>query len=137
MPDDPTRGFHAVMPFTATLGVEPLSVDAAEVRARVAWDPSRCTAGGILHGGVLMSLADSCGAYCAYLNLPAGAAGTATIESKTNFLRGAAAGGGGVTAVARPLHVGRQTIVVETEMRDDDGRLVAKTTQTQAVLTPR
>jgi acyl-coenzyme A thioesterase PaaI-like protein len=30
--------------------------------------------------------------------------------------------------------VGSRTIVIETELADDDGRLVAKTTQTQAVL---
>jgi uncharacterized protein (TIGR00369 family) len=102
------------------------------VRARVAWDPSRCTAGGVLHGGVLMGLADSVGALCAFLNLPDGAAATTTIESKTNFLR--ALREGYVEAVARPLHAGRTTIVVDTELRDPAGRLVARTTQTQAVI---
>jgi len=133
--DDATRNFHRAMPFAEVLGIEVVTLGAAEVKARVAWDASRCTAGGILHGGVLMALADSCGGYCAFLNLPEGAGGTATIESKTNFLRGV--GSGGVTATSTPLHTGRQTVVVETELRDDDGRLVAKTTQTQAVLAGR
>ena len=119
------------MPFSALVGMEPLAAAPDEVRARVAWDPSRCTAGGVLHGGVLMTLADTAGAWCAFLNLPPGAS-TTTIESKTNFLRGVRAGS--VEAVARPLHVGRSFVVVDTELRDDDGKLVARVTQTQAVL---
>ena len=79
-------------------------------------------------------LADSIGAYCAVLNLPEGA-GTSTIESKTNFLR--AVRSGYVEARARPLHVGRTTIVVDTELYDDQDRLVGRVTQTQAVLAPR
>jgi len=78
-----------------------------------------------------MSLADSTGAICAFLNLPDGSM-TSTIESRTNLLR--AVRQGQVEAVARPLHVGRTVIVVETELRDADGRLVAKTSQIQAVL---
>ena len=80
-----------------------LANTAEEVRARVAWDESRCTSGGLLHGGLLMSLADSCGGACAFANLPEGAAGTSTIESKTNFFRGVR--DGTVEATSRPLHV--------------------------------
>ena len=98
------------------------------------WSPDRCTAGGLLHGGVLMSLADTLGALCAFLNLPEGA-GTSTIESKTNFFRGVRSGT--VHAVATPLHAGRSTVVVQTELRDDENRLVALTIQTQVVLAPR
>jgi uncharacterized protein (TIGR00369 family) len=94
------------------------------------------TVGGALHGGALMALADSAGAACAFLNLPEGASGTSTIESKTNFL-GAVREGATVTATASPLHCGSTTIVVETELRTGAGKLVAKTTQTQAVLRPR
>jgi 1,4-dihydroxy-2-naphthoyl-CoA hydrolase len=131
--DDLTRFLHETMPFSASVGVEATAADAEEVRARVAWDPTRCTAGGVMHGGMLMTLADTVGAWCAFLNLPEGA-GTTTIESKTNFLR--AVRGGTVQAVARPLHVGRTVVVVDTEIRDDDDRLVARVTQTQAVLAP-
>ena len=102
------------------------------MRGTLEWTAERCTAGGILHGGALMTLADSVGGLCAYLNLPEGATGTATVESKTNFFR--AVRGGEVTATARPLHVGRTLIVVQTDLRDDDGRFVAQVTQTQAVL---
>jgi uncharacterized protein (TIGR00369 family) len=125
---------HESMPYGATLGIEPVSAEKSEVRARLAWSPERCTGGGLLHGGVLMSLADSTGGICAFLNLPAGA-GTTTIESKTNFLRGVR--DGHVEATSRPIHTGRTVIVVETELHDAEGRLVAKTTQTQAVLQPR
>ena len=68
------------------------------------------------------------------LNLPVGASGTATIESKTNFL--GAVRGGVVTAVSTPLHSGGTTIVVETDVRDEGGKLVARVTQTQLVLRP-
>jgi 1,4-dihydroxy-2-naphthoyl-CoA hydrolase len=97
----------------------------------MAWQEERCTAGGVLHGGALMTLADSLGAVCAFLNIPEGA-GTSTIESKTNFVR--AVRSGAAHATTRPLHVGRQTIVLQTEIRDHDGKLVAFVTQTQAVL---
>ena len=126
------ESFRATMPFTAVLGADLVSSEPGEVRARLAWDASRCTAGGVLHGGALMTLADSVGAVCAFLNLPEGASGTTTIESKTNFLR--AVTEGHVEAVARPLHVGRTVIVVDTDVIDDGGRRVARVTQTQAVL---
>jgi len=123
------------MPFAATLGLTNISASRESVQASIAWDPSLCTTNNVLHGGVLMGLADAVGGYCAMLNLPEDAAGTATIESKTNFLRPVLSGH--VRATARPLHVGRTVIVVDTELRDDQERLVARTTQTQAVLSPR
>ena len=88
-----------------------------------------------MHGGALMALADSCGGLCAFLNLPEGSTGTATIESKTNFLR--AVREGTLTATTRPLHRGRTLIVVETELALDDGSLAAKVTQSQAFHYPR
>lgn len=127
-----TAALHATMPFTALLGATALGAAPDEVRLRLDWDPTRCTAGGLLHGGALMALADSAGGLCAFLNLPEGATGTATISSATNFLRGIRAGH--VEAVARPLNVGRTVIVVETELLDAEHRTAAKITQTQAVL---
>ncbi len=124
---------HSQMPLYRTLGISASTFTPDEVALHLEWTPELCTAGGVLHGGVLMAMADSAGAACAFLALSRGAA-TSTIESKTNFL--GAVTGGQVTAISRPLHVGRSTIVVETEIRDDANRLVAKTTQTQAILTP-
>jgi 1,4-dihydroxy-2-naphthoyl-CoA hydrolase len=129
-----TTFMHETMPFSALIGAEAIAAAGEEVRARVDWEPSRCTAGGVMHGGLLMTLADTVGAWCAFLNLPEGA-GTTTIESKTNFLR--AVRNGFVEATARPLHVGRTVVVVDTELRDGDDRLVARVTQTQAVLSPQ
>jgi uncharacterized protein (TIGR00369 family) len=72
---------------------------------------------------------------CAFLNLPEGALGTSTIESKTNFLR--AVRDGAITASTRPLHAGRTTIVIESEITREDGSLAGKVTQTQAFHYPR
>ena len=124
------RELLELMPFAVTLGIELDAASAREVRGRLAWSPERCTAGGIMHGGALMALADSLGGICAHLNLPPGAR-TATISSSSVFLRGIT--GGVVTAVARPLHAGRAMIVVQTDLTDDGGRLAAQVTQTQAV----
>jgi uncharacterized protein (TIGR00369 family) len=121
------------MPFTKTIGISFSAYTAEQVRARLEWAESLCTAGGLLHGGAVMALADSTGAACAFLNLPDGAGGTTTIESKTNFLRGVR--DGYVDATSRPLHVGRTVVVVETDVRDDKERLVARVLQTQLVLT--
>ena len=127
-----TGNVNSMAPFAGLLGVEWIAAGPDEVTARLAWDESRCTAGGVLHGGALMGLADSAGGLLAFLNLPEGAAGTATLESKTNFF--APVRSGHVHATARALHKGKRTIVVDTDLRDDDGRLVARVTQTQAVL---
>lgn len=120
-----------LMPFAVELGIELVTASESEAVGRLAWAPQRSTAGGLVHGGALMSLADTVGAVCAFLNLPADAT-TATTSSVTQFFRGVREGT--VTATARPVHVGRGTIVVRTRLTDDGERLVAETTQTQAVI---
>lgn len=122
----------ASMPWSQALGMTFTSAAPDVVTATLDWAEGRTTLGGGLHGGALMTLADSCGAVCAFLNLPDGAVATSTIESKTNLFRGVRAGT--VTATTTPLHAGRTTIVVQTEVRDGDDRLVSLTIQTQAVL---
>lgn len=129
------KSLNELIPFAAALGMELLEATPELVVARLQWTPERCTTGGVMHGGALMALADNGGGVCAFLNLPEGAVGTATIESKTNFLR--AVREGAVTASSRPLHVGRTMVVVETELLRDDGKLAAKVTQTQAFHYPR
>src|SRR5262249_31046199 len=90
------------------------------------------TVGGALHGGTLMAFADTIGAVATVLNLPAGA-GTTTLESKTNFF--AAGRSGLVRAESTPLHRGKRTMVWQTKVTDESGRMLSLTTQTQMVLT--
>ncbi|GAA2169330.1 PaaI family thioesterase [Actinomadura napierensis] len=119
------------MPFARALGVEIDEAAPEEVAGHLDWAADRCTAGGLMHGGALMALADTLGAACAFLNLPPGAS-TTTLESKTNFFRGVKEGR--VRGVSHPLHTGRTSIVVQTDLYDGTGRRVAQVTQTQAVL---
>lgn len=138
MADQPVPGniaeLGALVPFAGHLGAQLEEADAARVRIRLPWQDCLATDVGTCHGGAIMGLADIAGGGCALLNLPPGSAGTTTIESKTNFLRPAR---GDLMAVAEPLHVGRSTIVVQTDIFDADDRRVARVTQTQAVLQPR
>jgi uncharacterized protein (TIGR00369 family) len=129
--DAPPADLLASMPYAAGLGITLDELTPQLVRGSLDWSPERCTASGVMHGGAVMSLADTIGAVCALLNLPADA-GTATVDSATNFFR--AVRDGTLHAAARPLHVGRSFIVVRTELTDDAGRPVGQTTQTQAVL---
>jgi uncharacterized protein (TIGR00369 family) len=135
MSEPDLKTLNDLVPFAAAVGIELLEAAPELVVSRLQWTPERCTTGGVMHGGALMALADNGGGVCAFLNLPEGAIGTATIESKTNFLR--AVREGAVTASSRPLHLGRTVVVVETELVRDDGKLAAKVTQTQAFHYPR
>ena len=123
----------ASMPFAHELGLRDAWGDATGIDAVADWAAEHCTGGDTLHGGYLMTVADTLGALCAGLHLPAGA-GTTTIESKTNFMSGVR--GGTIRVHSEPIHVGRTTIVVQTDIRRDDDKLVSRTTQTQAVLQP-
>jgi uncharacterized protein (TIGR00369 family) len=122
----------ATMPFAVAIGIEITEATRAAVVGTLEWRPDLCTIGDTMHGGALMTLADSVGAVCAFLNLPDGAVGTSTIESKTNMLRAVTAGT--VVATAMPVHAGRSTIVVQTHVKDARGKLVGLTIQTQSVL---
>jgi uncharacterized protein (TIGR00369 family) len=129
--DELTRLVRDAMPLAALLGFEGVEGGSHGVTLCGGWSPERCTSAGVLHGGYLMALADSAAAALAFLNLPPGST-TSTIEAKTNFL--AAVREGSVTARAEIVHKGRTTIVVQTDVTDDAGRLVSRTLQTQAVL---
>jgi uncharacterized protein (TIGR00369 family) len=124
----------ALMPFAEHLGLVLEEASAERVVARLDWAPHLCTAGGIMHGGVLMSLADTAGALVAFLGLPEGAT-TATITSTTQMFRPVT--GGTVRAVAAALHRGRTTVTVQTGLHDARPRLVAQTTQIQAIRGPQ
>jgi len=121
-------------PFPQVLGIEVTEASKDRVRGRLAVRPEICTSGHTIHGGAIMTLADTLGATGAFLNLPEGA-GTTTLESKTNFIAPAKEGTV-VLAESTPIHVGRRSSVWQTRItREADGRLVAIVTQTQMVLT--
>ncbi|MFC7303382.1 PaaI family thioesterase [Streptomyces monticola] len=132
--DTSPAGLLAALPFAARLGIELSEASAGRTTAALPWSADLCTVGGALHGGALMTLADTAGAVCAFLNLPPGTT-TSTVESKTNFFRPVRSGA--ARAVARPLHIGRSYVVVQTEVYDAQGHAVGQTTQTQAVREPR
>ena len=122
------------LPFAKLMGVRFVSVSKDEVVAELEVRDDLCTAPlPILHGGAAMALADTVGAVATFMNLPEGAKGTTTIESKTNFLS-ASQVGTTVRATATPVHRGAKTQVWQTKITRADGKLVALVTQTQMVL---
>jgi uncharacterized protein (TIGR00369 family) len=117
------------------LGIQLVEVTQDKVLATLVVRPELCTTGKILHGGSIMALADTLGAVGTVVNMPQGY-GTATIESKTNFIGGAAEGTT-VTGESTPVHKGRTTQVWQTRITNAEGKLVALVTQTQIVMPPR
>jgi 1,4-dihydroxy-2-naphthoyl-CoA hydrolase len=124
------------MPFAELLGIVFVNAEPDRVVAKMSVRANVCTVGSFVHGGAIMALADTVGAAATLINLPEGARGTATIESKTNFIRPASVGTT-LTATASAIHRGRGTQVWTTRLEADDGRLVAVTTQTQIVIADR
>lgn len=120
------------MPFSNLMGVEITVREKDRVVGKLKVREDLCTSGGILHGGAYMAFADALGAIGGVLNLAPGTH-TTTLESKTNFLRGAPVGST-VTGEATPLHVGRRSSVWQTRLTNDDGKLLALVTQTQMTI---
>jgi 1,4-dihydroxy-2-naphthoyl-CoA hydrolase len=120
----------AGMPFATQLGMTLAQASPDRVVAELAWTPDLCTSTGVMHGGALMSLADTAGAIVAVLSLAEGQV-TATLTSTTQFFRPVT--GGTVRAVAVPLNKGRTTITVQTSLYDASDKLVTQTTQIQAI----
>ena len=114
------------------LGLRVVQAEAERVVAELAVRPEICTLGDTIHGGAIMAFADTVGAMGTVMNLRDGQ-GTTTVESKTNFFAGSPVGAK-LVAEAVPLHRGRRTQVWETRITNEQGRLVAKVTQTQMVL---
>jgi 1,4-dihydroxy-2-naphthoyl-CoA hydrolase len=118
--------------FPGVMGIRFIHASADEIRAEMEVTRAMCTLPGRMHGGAIMAFADTLGAYGTVLSLPDGA-GTTTVESKTNFFSSGVEGGK-VLGTTTPLHRGRSTMVWQTRVERDDGRLVAVVTQTQIVL---
>ena len=123
------------MPFAKLMGVTVLEASPDKIVGELAVRDDLCTSGGILHGGAAMAFADSLGAIGAFSSLPEGAAGTTTIESKTNFL-GAAKSGVVIRGETTPVHRGKRTSVWQTKITTAEGKSVALVIQTQMVLFP-
>jgi uncharacterized protein (TIGR00369 family) len=121
--------------FPGLLGVELVETSADRVVGRLPVTPALCTVGRILHGGAAMSFADTLGAVGTFLNMPQGWT-TTTIESSTKFLA-AAPEGQVLTGESVPLHRGRTTMLWQTSVRREDGRLCALVLQTQLMMEPR
>jgi len=121
-----------MLPFAELLGIEFVSASPERIVAEMTVRPDMCTRPLVLHGGAVMSFADTLGAVGTILNLPEGA-GTTTIESKTNFVAPAPVGTR-ITGEATPVHRGRRTMIWQTRITTAEGRLVALVTQTQLVL---
>jgi 1,4-dihydroxy-2-naphthoyl-CoA hydrolase len=122
------------VPFVRWLGMRFLTAAPERVTAEMLVRDELCNGSGILHGGVLMAFADTLGACATTLNLSEGA-GTTTLESKTNFLTPALSGTK-VIGECLALHRGRRTMVWQTRVTSESGRLIAMVTQTQMVLEP-
>lgn len=123
------------LPFADLMGVRFVSATRDRVTAELDVREDLCTNPAVIHGGAVMAFADTVGAAATILNLPDGA-WTTTIESKTNFVSSAPAGSK-VTGEATPVHRGRQTMVWQTRIVREDGRLVALVMQTQLVFEAR
>ena len=118
--------------FPELLRIEFAEVTPEQVTASLVVRPDLCTLGGMLHGGVIMAFADTLGAVGTFVNLPAGGR-TITLESKTNLISGAPEGTR-VTGESKPLHRGKTTMVWQTTIQGEAGKLLAIVTQTQMVL---
>ena len=117
--------------FARHVGIEVLKADEERVVGRIKLGPRHSNGRDRVHGGAIMTLADTLGAIATVLNLPPNTV-TATLESKTNFL--AAGRGAYLIGESTPLHRGRMTMVWQTIVRDEQDRRVAVVTQTQLVL---
>ncbi|MBN9531022.1 MAG: PaaI family thioesterase [Alphaproteobacteria bacterium] len=120
------------LPFAKLIGLELTAVTPEKVEASLKMREEVCTRPAVMHGGAIMALADTLGAIATVANLPAGV-GTTTIESKTNFF-GAIPMGQTARAECTPLHRGRTTMVWQTRVMREDGKVAAIVTQTQLVL---
>ncbi len=122
-------------PFAQFLGMKMTEITPDRVTAELVVREDLNNRFGIMHGGAIMALADNCGGTAASANLKEGQT-TTTVESKTNFFA-AIPIGDTAKAECTPLHKGRTTMVWQTRITRNDGKLCALVTQTQLVLNPR
>ena len=124
---------ESILPFGKLLGMRYVSATPDRIVAELVVRDEICTVPATIHGGAIMAFADTLGGTATMVNLPEGAKGTTTIESKTNFLAGAPVGTK-ILGECTPIHRGRRTQVWQTRVTTEAGKLVALVTQTQMVL---
>lgn len=117
--------------FIEALGIVFVEVSKTRILAEMEAREEHTNGADAVHGGIYMAFADTLGARGAIMNLPDGAV-TSTLESKTNFLRGARPGK--LIGEATPVHVGRTTQVWQTVVTDAAGKKLAVISQTQIVM---
>jgi 1,4-dihydroxy-2-naphthoyl-CoA hydrolase len=118
-------------------GTHFLEVSAARAVAELAFRPDLAQLTGLFHGGVILSLADETATACSVASvMPDGAWDPAkfplTIQLSANLIRNTNTGK--LIAEAVPLHRGRTSMVMQTTVRDEQGRVMAVITATLLVL---
>ena len=121
--------------FPGLMGLQLTEAGTERVVATLKVRPDLCTSGGILHGGAVMAFADTLGAIGTFVNLQQLGQGkrTTTVDSSTQFI-GAAKVGSTVTGESTAFHRGKTTMVWQTLIKTEAGKLCAVVTQTQLVL---
>ncbi|TFZ06066.1 PaaI family thioesterase [Ramlibacter henchirensis] len=150
MPQDPDTSAQSARPpaldsariqavleplFPGTMGVKLLEASPDRIVGQMLVRPDLCTSGGILHGGAYMAFADTLGAVGTVVNMPQGKM-TTTTDSSTKFTAGARVGTT-VRGECVPLHRGRTTMVWQTSITNEAGKLCAVVTQTQLLMDAR
>ena len=135
MTRDPAELTRIQPPFGHHVGCRITHAGEDRVEGELTVTPELTNRNGVLHGGVIMSLADNLGGMGSTLLLKEGEM-TTTVESKTNFFRSVAPGEV-LRAVSVPLHAGRTTQVWQTTLTREDGKIAAQVTQTQMTLRRR
>lgn len=118
--------------FPGLIGMQLTEVSQERVVGTLKVRPDLCTIGNTVHGGALMAFADTLGAVGTFINLPEGKR-TTTVESSTKFI-GAARAGSTITGECTAFHRGKTTMVWQTVIKSEDGKLCAVVTQTQVIL---
>ncbi len=117
--------------FDALYGLEVTERSDDLVRGRVAVRDSVRQPGGLLHGGVIASMAEALTSMATWLAVRSVGRSAQGLSNQTSFLRPIL--DGHVHAVARARHRGRTTWVWEVEFFDDADRLCALSRMTIAV----
>ncbi|MGY6548335.1 MAG: PaaI family thioesterase [Roseinatronobacter sp.] len=128
MPDLTAQSFINALPFARALGMALEDLGAGRAQISMPWDARFVgdPATGVIHGGAVSALMDTCGG-AAVMSLD-GAMGTATIDLRIDYMR-AATPGERITARAECYHVTRHVAFVRATAHDaDSARPVATAT---------